>query len=68
MAILKRNRAKCLKCGDIIESTDRHDFKQCKCEAIFVDGGLSYIRRGGYPADIEEMCEWDKGENTKKEN
>lgn len=40
-----RNRAKCLKCGCIIESIDRHDFKQCSCGALAVDGGLEYIRR-----------------------
>ena len=25
-----RNRIKCKKCGEIIESTSRHDFKFCK--------------------------------------
>ena len=39
------NRAKCLKCGDIIESTYRHDFKWCKCGALAVDGGQDYIKR-----------------------
>jgi len=53
-----RNRAKCLKCGDIIESTHRHDFVSCKCGAIFVDGGLDYLRRGGkFLEDIEELSE-----------
>jgi hypothetical protein len=41
-----RNRAKCLKCGDIIESKSVHDFVQCSCEEIFVDGGLEYFRAG----------------------
>lgn len=54
-----RNRAKCKKCEDVIESTYGHDFKQCKCGAIFVDGGRNYARRGwpeGNPADwIEEL-------------
>ena len=36
---LVRNRIKCLKCGDIIESTYRHDFVMCSCGACFVDGG-----------------------------
>jgi tRNA(Ile2) C34 agmatinyltransferase TiaS len=40
-----RNSAKCLKCGDEIESAHRHDFKSCKCGAISVDGGKDYIRR-----------------------
>ena len=56
---LTKNRAQCADCKDIIESTYRHDFVGCKCGAIFVDGGLDYIRRGGYPEKIIEMCEWD---------
>lgn len=43
---LMYNGAECLKCGDIITSTDRHDFKSCKCGAIFVDGGYEYARAG----------------------
>lgn len=42
-----RNIAKCKKCGDIIESKFRHDFVECSCGSIFVDGGHDYIRRGG---------------------
>lgn len=48
-----RNIAKCKKCGDIIESKHRHDFVQCSCGAIFVDGGHDYIRRGGDQFDEE---------------
>lgn len=48
-----KNIAKCKKCGDIIESKHRHDFVQCRCGAIFVDGGQDYIRRGGDQFDEE---------------
>jgi len=41
-----RNRAKCLLCGDIIESKYRHDFVKCSCGEIFVDGGNEYWRAG----------------------
>lgn len=41
-----RNRAKCLKCGDVIESKTVHDFVQCSCGEIFVDGGHEYFRAG----------------------
>ncbi len=58
---LTRNRAKCADCGDIIESTNRHDFRNCKCGAIYVDGGLDYMRRVGDPEKIIEMCEWSDG-------
>jgi hypothetical protein len=51
------NKAKCLKCGDIIESTYRHDFRYCSCRTIFVDGGHSYLRRGGDFDYLEELSE-----------
>jgi len=50
-----RNRLRCKKCGDIIESTFRHDFKWCKCHTVFVDGGHDYCRRGGDLTQIEEI-------------
>jgi len=40
------NAAKCLKCGDEIFSAYTHDFTQCECGNIFVDGGMSYVRHG----------------------
>lgn len=49
-----RNSAKCLKCGAEIVSRHRHDFRVCPCGAIFVDGGLDYIRHGGRRYDIED--------------
>ena len=45
MKIIKRNAVKCNKCGDIIESTHRHDLKWCSCKTVAVDGGLEYIKR-----------------------
>lgn len=41
-----KNKAKCALCGDVIESTYRHDFVRCKCGEIFVDGGMDYKRAG----------------------
>jgi len=61
MAILK-NKAQCAKCKDIIESYNRHDFRRCKCGAIFVDGGKDYMRRGGEREDIIELSETDEGD------
>jgi hypothetical protein len=52
MAILK-NKAQCNKCKDIVKSTHIHDFKQCKCGAIFV---------GGEFEDIIELSETDEGD------
>lgn len=41
-----KNAARCRKCGVVIESKFRHDFVECKCGEIFVDGGHEYLRRG----------------------
>lgn len=42
---LIRNRARCLLCGDVIESVRTHDFVRCSCGALAVDGGTAYVRR-----------------------
>lgn len=57
MKKIKVNKARCKKCGDVIESKFRHDFQSCKCGAIFVDGGRDYCRRGGNSEDFEELSE-----------
>ena len=55
------NKAKCLICGDIIESNFRHEFVTCRCGALSVDGGHSYIRRAFIrPEDFEELSELEK--------
>ena len=40
-----KNEIQCKLCGDIIESTDRHNYVECKCGACAVDGGHDYLRR-----------------------
>ena len=47
-----QNEAQCMKCGDIIVSKHVHDFVACRCGAIFVDGGMEYLRRGGEEEDF----------------
>lgn len=57
---LIRNSARCLKCGDEIVSTHRHDFRWCGCGSIFVDGGTDYIRRGQKPGAVwEDTSVWE---------
>ncbi len=41
----KRNRAQCNACKEVVESTAHHEFVTCKCGALSVDGGMSYLRR-----------------------
>ena len=40
-----KNAIQCKLCGDIIESTYRHEYVQCKCGACAVDGGHDCLRR-----------------------
>lgn len=65
MAII-RNRIRCKKCGDIIESTHVHDFKSCSCGECSVDGGHEYLRRlYKNKENCEEMSEFDEKEKEK---
>jgi tRNA(Ile2) C34 agmatinyltransferase TiaS len=55
---LMTNKAQCKLCGDVIESKHVHDFRQCKCGEIAVDGGLEYARRVAKdPSNLIDMSE-----------
>ena len=54
------NKIRCKKCGEIIESTHRHDFKICKCGAVAVDGGHDYLRRSGDLDGYDELSVTEK--------
>ncbi len=62
-SMIIRNSAKCLKCGDEIESKRVHDFVSCKCKAIFTDGGLEYVRQGGRLEDLQDTSIYEEGED-----
>lgn len=53
------NKAQCGKCGDVIESRSRHDFKRCSCGQFFVDGGREYLRRGSGSAGFTELTTYE---------
>jgi hypothetical protein len=64
MAIVRRysltvNKAQCKLCEDVIESKYRHDFVQCKCGEISVDGGLSYAKRSA--SNLDNIIELSEG-------
>ena len=40
-----KNAIQCKLCGEVIESTSRHDYVECQCGACAVDGGYNYLRR-----------------------
>lgn len=54
-----RNAIKCNTCGDVIESTYTHDFVQCSCGRVFVDGGHEYLRRG-YTDSMDDFTDLSK--------
>ena len=65
MKIIK-NAIKCKHCGDVIESTYRHDFVTCSCGCCSVDGGLDYLRRcfkNFQEEDYTELSETIETEN-----
>ena len=58
---IKTNKAQCKLCGDIIESKSVHNFVECSCGEIFVDGGKQYLRRGAKDLNnIIELSEYEE--------
>lgn len=41
-----KNAIKCKLCGDIIESTDRHNYVECKCGASSLFTATQLLKRG----------------------
>ena len=39
------NKIRCNFCQEVLESKHRHDFVQCSCGKVAVDGGKDYLRR-----------------------
>ena len=54
-----RNAIRCNHCGDVIESTFRHNYVQCSCGKVAVDGGTDYLRRSysGNQDDYTDLSE-----------
>ena len=61
-----RNAVQCNLCGDIIESTYKHDLVTCKCGCCSVDGGLDYLRRG-FTHSRDDFTELSILEDTEKD-
>lgn len=52
------NSAKCLVCGEIVRSKNRHNFAECKCGNLAVDGGSWYCKRVAKDwTKVEELTE-----------
>lgn len=58
--VLVKNSIKCLGCGEVLVSKDRHDFVQCGCpNQAFTDGGLAYQRFVAMDLDkLEDLIVW----------
>lgn len=52
-----QNAVICNKCETMIFSKHRHDFVECPCGNIFVDGGQEYLRRGGKALADRSYCD-----------
>lgn len=52
------NAVKCLKCGDVPRSKNRHHCCWCKCGDVAVDGGSFITRVTGDPRTWESMVEF----------
>lgn len=72
--MILQNAAKCNRCGEEIWSEHRHDYRECKCGSIAVDGGTAYLRRVGeaeafddrsiiVPADMKEQLKFAVAES-----
>ena len=57
---LVKNSVKCLQCGEILESKDRHHMSMCSCpNETATDGGLSYQRWMGKDLDkVENLSKY----------
>ena len=58
--VLTLNSVKCLECGEILESKNRHHMSMCSCpNETATDGGLSYQRYMGRDLDkIENLSKY----------
>ena len=65
-----RNAIRCNHCGDVIESTFRHNYVQCSCGKVAVDGGTDYLRRS-YSCnrdDYTDLSEYADVDELRKED
>lgn len=67
MSRLTRNAARCLHCGDVIQSRRTRDYVSCNCGNIAVDGGSSFARLAGQglsDASYEPLHQYEDGRVT----
>ena len=55
---LKVNAIVCPKCGDTLYSRARHDYRNCTCGEVVVDGGFDYLRVAYKKKDPKRVEVW----------
>ena len=62
MKKILKNCIRCNFCKEILISQSRHDYKECSCGTVAVDGGTDYLRRAYKNSleDYEEMSEYEE--------
>lgn len=51
----KPNRARCLDCGDVIESENINEWVECSCGSLRIRGGSSFLEREGKDGHYKEL-------------
>jgi hypothetical protein len=51
----KKNRAKCLECGDVIESESVTEWSACSCDSLKIRGGSAYLERDCNTGKFKEL-------------
>ncbi|NTV78930.1 MAG: hypothetical protein HGA25_07330 [Clostridiales bacterium] len=62
MKKIVKNCIMCNSCKEILISQSRHDYKECSCGTVAVDGGTDYLRRAYKNSleDYEELSEYEE--------
>lgn len=60
------NRARCKKCGQVLESKSPHAYQMCPC-GNFVSGGTrSKVWGGPNRNDLEDKCEYEEAKKEER--
>jgi len=51
----KAPKIRCKKCRTVVYSLYRHDYRECACGAVALDGGFDYSRIIGNPNCVEKV-------------
>lgn len=54
---IRKNTARCTRCGDMLFSEKDNDRDQCSCGAVWISGGYSQLTRGGDMDYFEDLSE-----------